>query len=75
MLTIIIFNPLDEAETQIAFEKHFTEELGLYGPICIMNLVEQTGKEKIIWEAYSNHVLNYNHPDITYTTFDFHEYW
>ncbi|XP_043601331.1 phosphatidylinositide phosphatase SAC2 isoform X2 [Bombus pyrosoma] len=64
----------DEAETQIAFEKHFTEELGLYGPICIMNLVEQTGKEKVIWEAYSNHVLNYNHPDITYTTFDFHEY-
>ncbi|KOX67473.1 Phosphatidylinositide phosphatase SAC2 [Melipona quadrifasciata] len=64
----------DEAETQVAFEKHFTEELGLYGPICIVNLVEQTGKEKIIWEAYSNHVLNYNHPDITYTTFDFHEY-
>ncbi|OAD59920.1 Phosphatidylinositide phosphatase SAC2 [Eufriesea mexicana] len=64
----------DEAETQIAFEKHFTEELGLYGPICIVNLVEQTGKEKIIWEAYSNHVLNYNNPNITYTTFDFHEY-
>ncbi|CAK9808185.1 Phosphatidylinositide phosphatase SAC2 [Anthophora quadrimaculata] len=64
----------DEAETQIAFEKHFAEELRLYGPICIVNLVEQTGKEKIIWEAYSNHILNYNHPDITYTTFDFHEY-
>ncbi|XP_012345274.1 phosphatidylinositide phosphatase SAC2 isoform X2 [Apis florea] len=64
----------DEAETQLAFEKHFTEELGLYGPVYIVNLVEQTGKEKIIWEAYSNHVLNYNNPDITYTTFDFHEY-
>ncbi|XP_043790468.1 phosphatidylinositide phosphatase SAC2 isoform X2 [Apis laboriosa] len=64
----------DEAETQLAFEKHFTEELGLYGPVCIVNLVEQTGKEKIIWEAYSNHVLNYNNPNITYTTFDFHEY-
>lgn len=64
----------DEAETQLAFEKHFTEELSLYGPVCIVNLVEQTGKEKIIWEAYSNHVLNYNNPDITYTTFDFHEY-
>ncbi|XP_043248016.1 phosphatidylinositide phosphatase SAC2 [Colletes gigas] len=63
-----------EAETQVAFEKHFTEELGLYGPICIVNLVEQTGKEKIIWEAYSNHVLNYNNRNITYTTFDFHEY-
>ncbi|XP_011147498.1 phosphatidylinositide phosphatase SAC2 isoform X2 [Harpegnathos saltator] len=64
----------DEAETQVAFEKHFNEELTLYGPVCIVNLVEQSGKEKIIWEAYSNHVFNYNHPDITYTTFDFHEY-
>ncbi|XP_018048607.1 PREDICTED: phosphatidylinositide phosphatase SAC2 isoform X2 [Atta colombica] len=64
----------DEAETQIAFEKHFGEELAFYGPICIVNLVEQTGKERIIWEAYSNHVFNYNHSDITYTTFDFHEY-
>ncbi|XP_012222775.2 phosphatidylinositide phosphatase SAC2 isoform X1 [Linepithema humile] len=64
----------DEAETQIAFEKHFGEELVLYGPICIVNLVEQFGKERIIWEAYSNHVFNYNNSAITYTTFDFHEY-
>ncbi|XP_058798092.1 phosphatidylinositide phosphatase SAC2 isoform X2 [Phymastichus coffea] len=64
----------DEAETQVAFEKHFTEELHCYGPVCIVNLVEQGGKESVIWEAYSNHVLNYNNPDITYTTFDFHEY-
>ncbi|KAF3429899.1 hypothetical protein E2986_07266 [Frieseomelitta varia] len=48
----------DEAETQVAFEKHFTEELDLYGPICIVNLVEQTGKEKIIWEAYRMHFEN-----------------
>ncbi|KAF7991334.1 hypothetical protein HCN44_002896 [Aphidius gifuensis] len=64
----------DEAETQIAFEKHFQEELSCYGPICIINLVEQSGKEKIIWDAYNNHVINYNNPNITYTTFDFHEY-
>ncbi|XP_077273121.1 phosphatidylinositide phosphatase spermathreecae isoform X2 [Temnothorax americanus] len=64
----------DEAETQVAFEKHFGEELTLYGPICIVNLVEQSGKERIIWEAYSNHVFNYNNSDITYATFDFHEY-
>ncbi|XP_043462644.1 phosphatidylinositide phosphatase SAC2 [Leptopilina heterotoma] len=64
----------DEAETQVAFEKHFTEELNCYGPICIVNLVEQAGKEKVIWESYCNHVLNYNHPDLTYATFDFHEY-
>lgn len=65
----------DEAETQIAFEKHFTEELSCYGPVCIINLVEQAGKESVIWEAYTHHVLNYDHPNITYTTFDFHEYW
>ncbi|XP_063992816.1 phosphatidylinositide phosphatase SAC2 isoform X2 [Diachasmimorpha longicaudata] len=64
----------DEAETQIAFEKHFEEELSHYGPISIVNLIEQSGKEKIIWDAYNNHVINYNNPDITYTTFDFHEY-
>lgn len=63
-----------EAETQVAFEKHFEEELSYYGPICILNLIEQSGKEKIIWDVYSNHVINYNHQDITYTTFDFHEY-
>ncbi|XP_046742174.1 phosphatidylinositide phosphatase SAC2 isoform X2 [Diprion similis] len=63
-----------EAETQVAFEKHFKDELSLYGPICVINLVEQTGKEKIIWEAYSNHLLMFDHPDLTYATFDFHEY-
>ncbi|XP_075229040.1 phosphatidylinositide phosphatase spermathreecae isoform X2 [Lycorma delicatula] len=63
-----------EAETKIAFAKHFTEELGLYNTICIVNLVEQTGKEKIIWDAYTQHVLSYNSPDLTYVTFDFHEY-
>ncbi|XP_034939249.1 LOW QUALITY PROTEIN: phosphatidylinositide phosphatase SAC2 [Chelonus insularis] len=64
----------DEAETAEAFEKHFTEEMAHYGPICIVNLIEQSGKEKIVWDAYTNHVMKYNHPDITYTTFDFHEY-
>ncbi|XP_057317982.1 phosphatidylinositide phosphatase SAC2 isoform X2 [Microplitis mediator] len=64
----------DESETQIAFEKHFAEETSCYGPICIVNLVEQSGKEKIIWDAYSDHVIKYNSPDIIYTTFDFHEY-
>ncbi|XP_012262086.2 phosphatidylinositide phosphatase SAC2 isoform X2 [Athalia rosae] len=63
-----------EAETQVAFEKHFKDELALYGPICIVNLVEQAGKERIIWEAYGNHILKYDHPDLTYATFDFHEY-
>lgn len=63
-----------ETETKAAFELHFEEELSKYGPVCIVNLVEQSGKEKVIWDAYTQQVLNYNCPDITYATFDFHEY-
>ncbi|XP_031350029.1 phosphatidylinositide phosphatase SAC2 isoform X1 [Photinus pyralis] len=63
-----------EVETQAVFVKHFNKEMILYGPICIINLIEQTGKEKVIWDAYSNHIFQFNSPHITYCTFDFHEY-
>jgi len=63
-----------ETETQVAFEKHVAEEIAVYGPVCIVNLVDQTGKEKIIWDAYTNHILAYDSLDLTYATFDFHEY-
>ncbi|KAL0276635.1 UNVERIFIED_CONTAM: hypothetical protein PYX00_004166 [Menopon gallinae] len=62
------------AENQVVFEKHFERELETYGPVCVVNLVEQSGKEKIIWDAYTSHILAYNHPKITYASFDFHEY-
>ncbi|XP_050079623.1 phosphatidylinositide phosphatase SAC2 isoform X2 [Anopheles maculipalpis] len=64
----------DEADTQQAFEKHFDGELSIYQSICIINLVEQSGKEKIIGDAYANHVLKYNSERLIYVTFDFHEY-
>ncbi|XP_053678943.1 phosphatidylinositide phosphatase SAC2 [Anopheles nili] len=64
----------DEAETQLAFERHFDGELAIYQSICIINLVEQSGKEKIIGDAYANHVLKYNSNRLIYVTFDFHEY-
>uniref|UniRef100_A0A182K2C3 SAC domain-containing protein n=1 Tax=Anopheles christyi TaxID=43041 RepID=A0A182K2C3_9DIPT len=64
----------DEPETQHAFEKHFNGELQIYQSICIINLVEQSGKEKIIGDAYANHVLKYNSDQLIYVTFDFHEY-
>jgi hypothetical protein len=63
-----------EAETKVAFEKHFSNEVQKYGPICAVNLIDQTGKEKIIFDAYSTYILHYNSPFITYVTFDFHEY-
>jgi hypothetical protein len=59
----------------VAFEKHFHEELAVYGPVCVVNLVDQTGKEKTIYEAYTNHICNFNCPDLTYVLYDFHEYW
>lgn len=66
---------LGEAETKIAFEKHFNKEISTYGPVCVINLVDQTGKERVVWDAYSNHIFQFNNKRITYVTFDFHEYW
>ena len=64
----------NEEETQIAFRKHFNEEKEIYGNPVIVNLVEKTGREKIINDAYLHHVLTLDSPDITYVSFDFHDY-
>lgn len=64
-----------ESETKVAFQRHFEEELALYGTVCVVNLTEQSGKERVVWDAFTNHIMLYNHPDVTYVTFDFHEYW
>ncbi|XP_055614849.1 phosphatidylinositide phosphatase SAC2 isoform X5 [Toxorhynchites rutilus septentrionalis] len=64
----------DENETHLAFEKHFNEELKIYNSVCVINLVEQNGKEKVIGDAYANHVMRYNSDKLIYVTFDFHEY-
>lgn len=63
------------AETQQAFELHFTKELNIYQRVCIVNLVEQSGKEKLIGDNYAEHVIKYNNEHIIYVTFDFHDYW
>ncbi|KMZ02160.1 phosphatidylinositide phosphatase SAC2 isoform X2 [Drosophila simulans] len=62
------------AETQQAFELHFTKELETYGRVCIVNLVEQSGKEKTIGDAYADHVIKLNNDRLIYVTFDFHDY-
>ncbi|KAG4080134.1 hypothetical protein HA402_008205 [Bradysia odoriphaga] len=64
----------DESETQLAFQKHFDQELSIYHNVYIINLVEQCGKEKVIFDAYGNHILKYNSEKLLYVTFDFHEY-
>ncbi|XP_004536586.1 phosphatidylinositide phosphatase SAC2 isoform X2 [Ceratitis capitata] len=63
-----------EQETYEAFELHFTKEISIYDGVCIVNLVEQSGKEKLIGDTYAKHVIKYNNDRLTYVTFDFHDY-
>ncbi|XP_052772065.1 phosphatidylinositide phosphatase SAC2-like [Mya arenaria] len=63
-----------EAETHEAFRKHIDEQMYTYGSLACVTLTELLGKEKVIGDAYLSHVIKYNSPDITYVTFDFHEY-
>ncbi|XP_051883602.1 phosphatidylinositide phosphatase SAC2 isoform X2 [Pristis pectinata] len=63
-----------EEETISKFAAHFEEQLKIYKKQVIVSLVDQTGREKIIGDAFLRHVLLYNNPNLTYVTFDFHEH-
>ncbi|XP_071236333.1 phosphatidylinositide phosphatase SAC2 [Salvelinus alpinus] len=63
-----------EKETIPYFAAHFDEQLNLYKKQVIINLVDQSGREKIIGDAYLKQVLLYNNPNLTYVSFDFHEH-
>lgn len=74
MKNLIEISFLDDNETQQAFELHFNRELEIYQSICVINLVEQSGKEKIVGDKYADHIVRYNNEKIIYVTFDFHDY-
>ncbi|KAF2369007.1 SAC domain [Trinorchestia longiramus] len=61
-------------DTQAAFACHFEQELSHYDRVVCISLVEQAGREKVIADAYIDHILKLNSPDITFVSFDFHEY-
>ncbi|XP_060943842.1 phosphatidylinositide phosphatase SAC2 isoform X1 [Limanda limanda] len=63
-----------EKETMSYFADHFDEQLKLYQKQVIINLVDQTGREKVIGDGYLKQVLLYNNPNLTYVSFDFHEH-
>uniref|UniRef100_A0A8C6Q720 Inositol polyphosphate-5-phosphatase F n=1 Tax=Nothobranchius furzeri TaxID=105023 RepID=A0A8C6Q720_NOTFU len=63
-----------EKETMSYFAAHFEKQLKLYKKQVIINLVDQSGREKMIGDAYLKQVLLYNNPDLTYVSFDFHEH-
>ena len=64
-----------EDETQIAFNKHFEEELQIYDKQVVVNLVDQNGREKILADTYLKHILNLDDPNLTYVSFDFNKFW
>ncbi|XP_077437865.1 phosphatidylinositide phosphatase SAC2 isoform X2 [Vanacampus margaritifer] len=64
----------EEKETMSYFAAHFEEQLKLYKKEVIVNLVDQSGREKLIGDAYIKQVLLYNNPSLTYVSFDFHEH-
>lgn len=51
------------------------DEIKQYGPVCIVNLTEQSGKERVIWDGFSHQILQFNNENVTYAVFDFHEHW
>ncbi|XP_071541737.1 phosphatidylinositide phosphatase SAC2 isoform X2 [Panulirus ornatus] len=64
----------DTTETALAFSKHFELQVSQYDHVSCISLVEQTGKEKVIADAFLNNILQLDSPYLTFITFDFHEY-
>ncbi|CCC71244.1 hypothetical protein NCAS_0G03570 [Naumovozyma castellii] len=53
-------------------KKHFDEQVALYGDNYLVNLVNQTGHEKPVKDAYEKAVESLNNEKLHYVYFDFH---
>jgi len=63
-----------EGENQMAFSKHFLEQIDMYGPVTCVSLVDRNGREKILSDVFLENILFLNEPDVSFVSFDFHEY-
>lgn len=52
--------------------KHFDQQTDLYGKNYLVNLVNQSGREKAVKTAYDNLVNSLGNKDLEYVYFDFH---
>lgn len=59
-------NPIDSAR------KHFDQQVKLYGKNYLVNLVNQSGREKAVKVAYENLIKSLNDSNLEYVYFDFH---
>ncbi|KAI9317191.1 SacI homology domain-containing protein [Dichotomocladium elegans] len=55
-----------------AARAHFDEQIKLYGPQILVNLINKKGYELPMGQAYSRTVEQLNDPRLYYTHFDFH---
>lgn len=55
-----------------AARAHFDEQIRIYGPQILVNLINKKGYELPMGQAYARTVEQLNDPRIYYTHFDFH---
>ena len=65
-------------ENKESFNKHFDQLDHDYphkNNLIIVNLVEETGKESLLGDAFVELLSGANRQGLTYVQFDFHEHW
>ncbi|CAF4350462.1 unnamed protein product, partial [Adineta steineri] len=63
-------------ESHDAFVKHIENELLTTkgNQLILISLVDEWGKENILNDTFFEHITKYNSPQLSYISFDFHEY-
>ncbi|XP_078063261.1 phosphatidylinositide phosphatase SAC2-like, partial [Mustelus asterias] len=61
-----------DEENKLAFKAHFENQFRIYNKEVIINLMDHTGQEKLIGDAFLKQVELLNDPRIIYVSFDFH---
>ncbi|KAI9598348.1 SacI homology domain-containing protein [Syncephalis fuscata] len=56
-----------------AARKHFNDQIALYGPQIVVNLVNKHGYEKPMSDVFRSTMAELNDPSIRYIHFDFHK--
>jgi len=62
----------DSRKSLEASRAHFDEQIAIYGPQLLVNLVNKKGYELPMGQAYARNVEQLNDPRLIYTHFDFH---
>lgn len=63
---------MDLSTTAESLARHFEQQVGLYGDQYLVNLVNKSGYEKPVKEAYERALDALRNPRVHYTYFDFH---